>query len=419
MEDKRSESKKKDSKIDSSAIFSKEDVNINHQPEFDYFKTLGVFEMAVDHVYIAFNDGHMAKFVVNLAVILSAAGLMILMGIGMKYSRHQNLKYYIIRGFTLLTLAQFQYLTRDCLPNFIAWWTTGKKAYISRANLVFQTDILTFTGFAFFFMAFMKKMKLSDTCIMIISIIMNLVAYPLFKIMKSPSNHFLSQLLGYFVMTDAESFFPLCSFFIFVAFGNWMGDYYKKLSNKDKFYDLILIFCLPIVAIYHYVRCYYTISFLPDFNSAEHYMLSPGPDAYVRLMANLVAFAIFYKLDKFLGKTPYFISHCGKNLNQYYMISYVIIIHLNTYLRVTKGHKYVNEWKYSDIFGLMLLFISRILIDLNDKYIHFTVITLKNPMKKIVFGLIWIMSFIMYIYIHPKVEVQASYWNNYLKDWEE
>ena len=37
---KEKDSKKKDDKIDNDYIFSKDNINTSHQPEFDYLKTL-------------------------------------------------------------------------------------------------------------------------------------------------------------------------------------------------------------------------------------------------------------------------------------------------------------------------------------------------------------------------------------------
>ena len=79
---------------------------------------------------------------------------MILMGIGMKYSRHHEPKHYLSRAFVLLTMGQYLNIIRDSLPNLIAWWCTGKPKFISRALLVWQTGILTFAGFSFCLNAF-------------------------------------------------------------------------------------------------------------------------------------------------------------------------------------------------------------------------------------------------------------------------
>ena len=417
MTDKESKSKIKEVKIDNDSIFSKEDVNTGHQPEFDYIKTLGVLMIVVSHLYIEFSIGYLLIILQDLGIIITAASLMFPMGVGMKYSRHHEIKSYAIRGITLLTLAQYFNLLRDCLPNLIAWWATGKDNFISRALLVMRGDILTFAGLSHLFIALMKKMKLSDVSILIIGIIMNFIAYPLFKIMKFPSNFLLSQFLGYFVMTDAESYFPLFGYFIYVAFGNWIGGIYKKICNKDKFYNRIFIICFPIVIIYHYFRKTNKIPLLPEYNSYEHYSLSPGPDAIHRLMSHMALLAIFYKIDKILGKTPYFIIHCGKYLNQYYMISYIITMQLNIFLKAFGGDKYTSEIKNIDLLVVIISFSCRILIDMNNKYIHFTITTQKNPMRTIVFSLIWIITIISVFYIYPKVKVYATFWNNYLNEY--
>jgi len=414
MKDTDSYSKKKDDKIDNNYIFSKDNVNTGHQPEFDYLKTLAIIIMIVSHLNFGYAECYIYQALEDVEALISAASFMFLMGMGMKYSRHHEIKHFVSRGITLLTLAQFFNFLRDTLPNLIAWWRTGEKVFISRALLIIRGDILTFAGYAHLFIALLKKMKLSDIHILIIGIIMNLILYPLSKIMKSPNNFLLSQFLGYFVFTNAECYFPLLSHFIFVAFGNWLGGIYLKISNKDKFYNRVFIVCFPIVIIYQYIRKNYEIPLLPEYNFYEHYCLSPGPDAIHRLMAHMMFLSIFYKIDKMLGKTPYIVLHFGKNLNQYYMITYVIIMQTSTFLISTRGEKFTSEMKNLDLFAFVITVSTYILIELNDKYIHFTITTLRNPMRTIVFSFIWIITIICVIYIYPKVEEHATMWNLYL-----
>ena len=76
----------------------------------------------------------------------------------------------------------------------------------------------------------------------------------------------------------------------------------------------------------------------------------------------MVTLAIFYKLDKFLGKTPEFISHCGKNLNQYYIITYTITMQMNVFMKLTKGEEYSYQFNYTDLFVFILLVLTRILL---------------------------------------------------------
>jgi hypothetical protein len=370
--------------------------------------------MIVSHLNFGYAECYIYQALEDLESLLSASSFMFLMGMGMKYSRHHEIKHFVSRGITLLTLAQFFNFLRDTLPNLIAWWRTGDKVFISRALLIIRGDILTFAGYAHLFIALLKKMKLSDIHILIIGIIMNLIIYPLSKIMKPPDNFLLSQFLGYFIFTNAECYFPLLSHFIFVAFGNWLGGIYQKLSNKDKFYNRIFIVCFPIVIIYQYIRKNYEIPLLPEYDLYEHYCLSPGPDAIHRSMAHMMFLSIFYKLDKMLGKTPYIVSHFGKNLNQYYMITYIIIMQSSTFLISTRGEKFTSEMKNLDLLAIVITVSTYFIIELNDKYIHFTITTLKNPKRTIVFSFIWIITIICVIYIYPKVEEYATMWNLYL-----
>ena len=89
---------------------------------------------------------------------------------------------------------------------------------------------------------------------------------------------------------------------------------------------------------------------------------------------------------------------------------------MGVFMKATKGEEYPFQFNYVDLFFLLLLVLSRVLIDMNDKYIHFSIITLKNPKRKIVFALIWITCIITLIYVYPKVEVYATIWNEYLNE---
>ena len=94
MKDKDSKTNNEEIKIDNNYIFSKENVNMGHQPEFDYLKTLGVFEISIVHIYVFYQYGYLIKFVKHISLLLTAGALMSLMGTGIKYSRHHELKYY-------------------------------------------------------------------------------------------------------------------------------------------------------------------------------------------------------------------------------------------------------------------------------------------------------------------------------------
>ena len=416
---KKFKSQQKEEKSYNNCLFSSENVNVGHQPEIDYLKTFLIYLMVNDHVYFHYSKGNFNfnKIMDFIIHVFGAGGFMFLMGIGMRYSKYHEPKNYFARGIILLTQGQYVNFIRDCLPNLIIWWITGNKIFISRALCVLTVDILGFSGIAFWFLALMKKIKLSDYFILIIGIIMNIFAFSLPKIMKSPNNYLLSTFLGYFVLTNAESYFPFFSYFFFVAFGYWLGGIFQKINNKEKFYNLFLIVCPPFLVIYYIFRSNYNIPLLPKHLSDEHYSLYPFPDSMCSCMINLIALAIFHKIDILLkGKTPQFILYAGKNVNEYYIISYILLYYLKTFLIATRGENFPSKMNYPILFSFVILIASTILIEINNRYINFTITTLKNPVRNFVFALIWIINIIAVIYIYPKVEVYATIWNNYLKD---
>ena len=415
MAEKVSDLNYKKEKITNKSIFSKDNVNTGHQPELNYLKAFMIILMTTQHIHENYSRDSSSIIIDYLNSVTGAPGFMLLMGIGMKYSRHQDPNNYIERGILLLTKGLYVNLLKNALPNLIAWWATGNKKFISRALLVIQTDILMFAGISFLLLAIMKQKKLSDNIILIISFIMNIIALFLFKIMKSPNNFLFSQFLGYFVLTDADTYFPLFSYFVFVGMGNWLGGFYQKISNKDKFYNIILIICLPIITIYYYLRYSYTFPMFINWDSYEHYSLNPGPDAIFICMINLVALAIFFKINLILkGETPSLITHLGKNQNKYYMLSYIITMQSNILLRATKGEEFPSKIKYPVLLCIIVLFLCKITIDMNDKYLHFTITNLERSKRNFILTLIWIMTIISTIYIYPKVETYATFWNDYL-----
>ena len=415
MAEKKSKSDKEKEKIKNNCIFSKDEVNTGHQPEIDYLKTLLVFLMGICHVYSYFSVGILGPFAYFISFFLGAGGCMLLMGIAMNYSRHKELKDFVFRGIALLTMGQSVNLIRNGLPNLLAWWITGDKLFISRVLLFLQTDILSFAGISFLFFALLKKVKLSDKYILIIGIIMNNIAYLLYKIMKSPDNYLFSQFVGYFLFTtNTETLFPFCSYFIFVAFGYWIGGIYKKIDNKDKFYNIILFFCLPVAITYYYLRSCYDFPILPQYMTMEAYSLIPGTDSIGTCMTNLIFLAFFHKINKMLkGKTPEIIKHTGKNFTQYYILTFIYTMQMNTFLKVIMGEKSTDEFKIPTLFGFMILITSSITVNINNKYINFSIITIKNPLRKYVFAFIWIITIIIIIYTYPKVEVYTTMWNDY------
>ena len=196
----------------SSRYFADEKVNDGRQLELDLLKALCVVGMIFTHVLLDLSDSAMPKFVDEYGMeFFGAATFMICMGIGMGYMRNQSPKAYLLRGFGLLTIGQLLNIFRNSVPNLIAWWITGKQFFIANALLILQSDIMSFAGLAFMLMALLKKLRFSDLQILIFSVVLNFLALLSWHYIPSPESYLAMQMMGYFVISDAEASFPVSS----------------------------------------------------------------------------------------------------------------------------------------------------------------------------------------------------------------
>ncbi len=269
-----------------SRFFSDSKVNAGRQQELDLLKALCVVGMIFVHVLLDLGKKVMPGVVDDyLTEFFGGATFMISMGIGMCYMRRQTPSSYLIRGFGLLTIGQFLNILRNCLPNLIGYWVTGRQFFISNSLLILQADILTFAGLSFLLMALFKRLRLKNGAILLISVVMSLIALFMWRALPAPyswsvkpthDSYLVSQILAFFVITNAESYFPLFCYFVFVAFGYFIGGYYPRIRDKDALANRIMAVCFPLAAIYYVCRFTMKMSFLPELGSAffdEHQQL--------------------------------------------------------------------------------------------------------------------------------------------------
>lgn len=393
--------------------FSAEKINTGRQPELDLIKAVCIIGMIFVHVYLDCGKGLPSSIMEDyLTEFFGAATFMVCMGIGMRYSRNQSAKGYCIRGFGLLTVGQILNLVRNVLPNLIAWWILGDQFFIANSLLVIQSDILSFAGLAFLLMALFKKVKMSDGQVLAAGVALSVVALISWNLLESPKNYLLSQLLGYFVLTNAESYFPLFGYFIFVAFGYFIGGWYPRICDKDGLSNRILLICLPIAAAYYIPRFLFEFSFMPELGSDAQYNLKPTPDAIATCLVTLALLALFYKITKlFNGKLPAWVMHFSENINTYYCLSYVLILPFQTILVAVWG-RLMPGIILPALYSLAVCIACYWLIEFRKKYIH--IHPLRGKSGIIIMAAAWILTVAVIVYAYPKIEVFANIWNEYL-----
>ena len=393
-----------------------EKVNRGRQPEIDCLKAFCIVFMILLHAYeeCAEEPGGFYNVLVGIEALTGAGAFMICMGLGMRYSRRQSPKDDLTRGFALLTVSQLLNLLRDSLPCLIAYWGTGKQIFMATALLIVQTDILTFAGFAFLLIALLRHLKLSDGVILGLGFGMNVAAFALSGVFRTTGNYLLDQLLGFFLVTDAEAYFPLGCYFVFVAFGYALGGLYPRIKDKDALSTRVLLVCGPIAAVYYALRFTVPFPLLPDFFSIERYVMTPATDAVALCLMTLCVLSLFHKLLRLgAGEPPRFVKHLSGHINQYYCVSYVLFTPVGTLLLALRG-ELLPGTLLPLLYGILVLTACYFIIEWNDKRLHFGIANLKGRKRTVVYAAIWIATLAIIVYVYPQVEEYATVWNDYL-----
>lgn len=399
----------------SSRFFDKENINTGRQPELDLLKALCVIGMIMVHVFLDLGKDVMPTVIDDyLTEFFGAATFMFCMGIGMHFASRPTPASYLARAFGLLTIGQFLNILRNSIPNLIAYWATGKQFFIANAFLILQSDILTFAGLAFLLMALFKKLKLKDSTILGIGVLMSLAALIMWHTVPYPKSYLAMQFLGFFIITDAEAYFPLLCYFIFVAFGYFIGGYYPRVKDKDALSGRIMAVCFPVAIVYYVIRFLVEMPFLPELGSDLQYNMKPTPDAIATCFFTLGFLALLYRFVRLIGgRLPSFVLHFSRHINQYYCISYLFILPVQTLLIALTGH--VLPGKVLPIlYGIFVTAACYFLIELNEKYWHISFAKMRGKKLIIFTAAVWIATVAIAAYTYPRIEEFANIWNEYL-----
>ena len=391
------------------------EVNKGRQPEIDCLKAFCIFFMVILHAFeeCAEAPGAVYHIITIIECLTGAGAFMLCMGIGTRYSRHQAPMDYLKRGFELLTVGQALNLVRDALPNLIAWWCKGEPMFIAMSLLVVQTDIMTFAGFAFMLLALFKKLKLSDGAIVGVGIAMNAFAFVLSNFFRTTGSYLADQVLGFVVVTEAEAYFPLCCYFVFVAFGYALGGIYPRIKDKDALSTRVLLICGTIAAAYYLLRAFVPVPLLPEFDSTEMYIMKPVTDALANVLMSLALLALFHKLLRHRN-APKLVNHLSGHINQYYCYSYVLLTPTSVLLLATRG-ELLTGTLLPLMGGLVTLVVCYLVIEWQDrKGLPNSITKLKMPWKAVAFAVVWIATIAVFAYAYPRITEYATIWNDYL-----
>lgn len=354
-------------------FFSREDLNTGRQLNVDYAKTLAIFFMILVHTfmypcYSNLTTGFAEIIYAHLGSYLSAPVFVISMGLGLAFTRFSDSKSIIKRGVKILIMAFVLNVVRCLIPILLSIVKNDITVFEDEImrSLLFG-DILHFAGLALITFGLLKKTKLSALNVFIICLIINTVMtfVPNINTDSIIVGSLLGMIIPVFYCNEIYSWFPLLTWYVFVAFGYLFGLIIRKVKNLDKFYLWSIIIGFILYAIFFVTDevIFDLTEYKTGYDSTEYYNT-----IYIVLYtigSTMTLYGVFHFLTKF---TPKFLDDfCYKTsaaVNEIYIISWLIIFNV---FFVIFGMIYPSE--YSLWFYLIASFIiTAISIILGWKY---------------------------------------------------
>ena len=298
--------------------------------ELDLLKALAIIAMIICHCVEVLGEhriGYESEFLYFFGFsvlgdfVAVAHAFMFAMGVAIIWTGKDDPRHLIKRGVRLYIMAFILNFFRYGIYAIIDGLIEGQFHEDTVYALVVQ-DIFHFAGLALILTGFLKYLKLKDTTILAIAVVMSAIGGPLaFVFNESPV---LNYLLGHLIVTtEEESCFALLNWYVFVASGLVFARLLKKAEDKDSFYRRLLYVAGPIVAVYIVLNCIFGSHFL---SKKGWYYAASLPESVGLLSIDLSLMAAFHFLLKKTDAarlTVFF--NMGRNLTKIYIIQWCII----------------------------------------------------------------------------------------------
>lgn len=192
-------------------------------------------------------------------------------------------------------------------------------------------------GIFFIVLGLLKKLKLNYGTIFIISVALNIMGV-IFSGKIETGNYVLDQLIGLFIFTNSESYFPFFSWMIYPAFGMIAGKVLRHVADKKKFYGLLIGPACLLWILYYAVGINIDQPFFRVFIDWKSMCYVNIFDAAAHFICCIGLAAIWYFIS--LRASERVVSGAGfvsKNINRYYCVHLVLINIFLTFLELS-GH---------------------------------------------------------------------------------
>lgn len=216
---------------------------------------IAVFALALTTSYSVFNLNPDTWYSVLITNVLGGPlGIPIyLMIIGIAYASYdmtpkQTLRY----ARTLLVIAFLSNVLTKVIPDVLAYAGVGKYTanYIGATGTdvyiydLFYSDVIILAALSMFILAIYNMTKLEDYYLIFAAMIMNILG-SVFEGMGT-GNSFLDILGSWFWPSGIKNAFPLITWFIYPAFGVFLGNLLRKIKDKKLFYLIVSPIALAV-----------------------------------------------------------------------------------------------------------------------------------------------------------------------------
>ncbi len=316
-------------------IFTREAINTKRQFEFDFAKFICILGMVIIHCFeeLLADTGSTSSlyyvFVVVLDCVFGAGTFMSCMGLGISYGYDGNANKIIKRGFLIFLLGYGLNIFREGIPfTIFALLNHDEDSFRIIVSAFLNTDILQFAGLSLMLFGLLKKLKINNLFIFLISLVMSIVGS--FIRFIDFGNLVINLLSGLFIGTYTEGWpdycaaFPLLNWFIVVVSGYLFANAFKHCQNKKKFYAIFSPIAGLIIAIYLII----TIPNKFDMMSGDllYYYHFATPDLLIIASGFIFASGLYYFISLlFNERIKKFITKISVNINSIYCIHWIII----------------------------------------------------------------------------------------------
>lgn len=352
------------------AVFSRERINTGRQLEFDLAKAVTIVLMIWTHTYESLSTGFEPSLsAINSYVRGSIAGavtFMFCMGIGLSYTTHNSVKDCLERGLKIITTGFILKLFQEIIPAYLSFHIFNIPGNLVYLVYGLSVDILQFAGLSFLFVGWLKKLKVGNAGMLLISIVLSILGTLLEGL--STGCYPVDQLLGFVVGTPTDSYFPFFNWFIFVAAGQWFGDKYQFLQDKKRFHAISLLLGTILCTAYIYISFNVEQNIFKGLTSKIFLGHRTVFDAIICLLINVGLISLFYYAGQLIPKklVPVVI-HPSKHINQYYCISWVLIQPV-TYL--CPGFKRLSSDAQVILFWICVLAVTILAVVIYSRYLQ-------------------------------------------------